>query len=68
MSKTITFLDIRKKLTCSKCNGTGELVSDANTFSEFGDMYVYVCYKCGGKGYKMEKQTVSLEQFKKLKN
>ena len=68
MSKTIIYLDIRKKTTCTVCNGTGEVVSDVDTIAEYSDAYVYVCYKCGGKGYKMKKQTVSLEQFKKLKN
>ena len=68
MSKTITYLDIRQKITCSVCSGTGEQVTDDCDITEYADSYVYVCSKCKGKGYKMKRRTMSLEQFKKLKN
>ena len=59
---------MRQKITCTVCNGTGEMVSDVESISDFGDVYVYVCSRCKGKGYKMKQRSMSLEQFKKLKN
>ena len=67
MSKTITYLDIRRRVECKTCSGSGEYIPD-NAMSTDGQMYAYVCKKCRGKGYKMKRQTVSLEQFRLLKN
>ena len=67
--KTITYLSIRRREECKGCNGTGEVFSDIEDASLSDDqLVVYVCKKCKGKGFKMNHQTVSLEQFRELKN
>ena len=68
--KIITYLDVRQKITCPICSGTGEvLVYDDETQSMTDyELSTYVCPTCRGKKYKMEKRTISLESFRGLKN
>ena len=69
MSKTITYLSIRRKKDCKGCSGTGEVFSNMEDTDLSDDqLVVYVCKKCKGKGFKMNHETISLEQFKELKN
>ena len=70
MNKTITYLDIRQKITCPVCKGTGEvLVYDDETQTPTDhEIFTFVCPTCKGKKYKMERRTVSLESFRGLKN
>ena len=69
--KTITYLDIRQKITCPDCNGTGEVLvydDEKQDITLDHHMFAYVCPVCKGKKFKMERRTVSLESFKGLKN
>ena len=70
MSKTITYLEVRRKEKCKQCNGTGEVMvrEDGEVASTDCRMFSYVCPKCMGKKFTMETKTISLEQFKELKN
>ena len=69
LSKTITYLDIRRKVKCKPCNGKGEVFSNSDDHAITDDqLFLYVCKKCDGKGYEMKHRTVSLEQFRELKN
>ena len=68
-NKAITYLSIQRKKGCKYCKGKGEVFSnddDVNLSNE--QLVFYVCKKCKGKGYKMERKVISLEQFKELKN
>ena len=67
MSMTITYLDIRSKIECKNCKGSGEFVNE-EAMATGGQLFFYVCPKCKGKGYTMKRRRISLEQFKELKN
>ncbi len=43
---------------CQYCNGTGIIVSDQNPEFE------YICQKCNGKGFKMNKRIIDIETLK----
>ena len=70
MSKTITFLEVKRKTKCKSCGGMGEVMVKEDGVSDSTDcqMFTFVCPECNGKKYKMEKKTVSLETFRRLKN
>ena len=70
MSKTITYLEVRRKEKCKQCSGTGEVMvrEDGDAATTDCRMFSYVCPACIGKKFTMETKTISLEQFRKLKN
>ena len=69
-SKTITYIQVRRKEKCKLCSGTGEVMvrEDGESSSTDCRMFTYMCTFCMGKKFTMETKTVSLEQFRKLKN
>ena len=68
--KTITYIQVRRKEKCKKCSGTGEVMvrEDGEPTSTDCRMFTYMCPVCVGKKFTMETKTVSLEQFRRLKN
>ena len=69
MSKTITYLSVRRRVECKGCKGKGEVFSNMEDTNLSDDqLVIYVCKKCKGKGFKMNHRSISLEQLRELKN
>ena len=60
----IVHLDIKIKNKCKKCNGTCEILKDADFSKSDRRFITYMCTNCDGNGYTWKKRTITLKQLK----
>ena len=60
----IVHLDIKIKNKCKKCNGTGEILKDADFSKSDRRFITYMCTNCDGNGYTWKKRTITSNHLK----